>query len=265
MSLHEFLKEDPQCKRLAEGAVHAVAPLLDEVDSSVVLEELDHWAHRLACRMPLPWNFHAAIDEVNRFLFQDLGFIGDRQTYDDPRNSLLPMVIERRRGLPISLCILWIELARRMGFQAVGVGLPGHFICGIENDGMGLLLFDPFNGGSPVGHETAARLVQQATGRPDAFHPRMLKATPGRTILARLVRNLHVRFLRSEVWDEALWTSTHLILLEPGDPQPLKERAIVHLRRGEPDAAQKDLEEALEQTQDPDPELEAWLEHLKSK
>jgi regulator of sirC expression with transglutaminase-like and TPR domain len=263
MSLHEFLLEDPHCRDLAAGAVHAVAPALDDPDPASVLFQLDEWADLLISRMPLPWNTHKAIDALNSFMFQDLGLEGDRETYDDPLNALLPTVILRRRGLPITLSILWIALARRLGFDAVGVGLPGHFLAAIRSD-LGLLCFDPFQKGSPVGEERCAELVHATTSGRLVFHRDMLQAATDRQVLVRLVRNLHLRFLRAESWDEALWTATHLILLDPGKARPLKERAFIHLQRHEAEPALADIREALRLSSDPDPEIQAWLKQLQN-
>lgn len=261
MSLLDYLREDPECRNLAEGAVHAVAPALDEPDPVMVSMQLNDWAYQLAGRMPLPWNTHKAIDALNHLLFEELGFEGDRETYDDPLNALLPAVIVRRKGLPITLSILWVDLARRMGFDAVGVSLPGHYITALRTD-MGLLCFDPFHGGRAVGEEGGAELVTSATAGRVAFHRDMLRPATGRETLIRLVRNLHLRFLHAEDWEEALWTATHLILLQPENPRFHKERAFVHLQREEPVPALADLREALRLSADPDPEIQAWLLQL---
>jgi len=263
MSLHEFLQEDPDCRKLAEGAIHAVAPALEDPDPAPVTAALEAWAFTLAGRMPLPWNTHKAIDALNDLLFVELGFEGDRETYDDPLNALLPSVIARRKGLPISLSILWVDLARRLGFDAVGVGLPGHFIAALRTD-LGLLCFDPFHKGSPIGEEGGAQLVKAATAGRITFHKEMLRPATGREILIRLVRNLHLRFMHREDWEEALWTSTHLILLDPGNPRVHKERAFVHLQRDEAGPALVDLQEALRLSPDPDPEIQAWLSQLET-
>jgi regulator of sirC expression with transglutaminase-like and TPR domain len=262
MSLLDYLREDPHCQNLAEGAVHAVAPALDDPDPVHVSMQLNEWAFILAGRMPLPWNTHKAIDALNHLLFVDLGFEGDRETYDDPLNALLPEVITRRKGLPITLSILWIDLARRMGFDAVGVSLPGHFITALRND-FGLLCFDPFHKGRAVGEESGADLVKSATLGRVAFHRDMLRPTANREILIRLVRNLHLRFMHAEDWEEALWTGTHLILLDQQNPRVHKERAFVHLQRDEPGPALADLREAIRLSPDPDPEIQTWLEQLK--
>lgn len=261
MSLLEYLRTDPDCRNLAEGAVHAVAPALDDPDPDQVTLQLNEWAFVLAGRMPLPWNTHKALDVLNHLLFVELGFEGDRETYDDPLNALLPAVIARRKGLPITLSILWIDLARRLGFDAVGVGLPGHFIAALRTD-VGLLCFDPFHEGRAVGEERGAELVKSATAGRLPFHRDMLRPTSGRETLIRLVRNLHLRFMHAEDWEEALWTGTHLILLDPTSPRAHKERAFVHLQRNEPAAAIVDLREALRLSPDPDPEIHHWLTQL---
>lgn len=263
MSLLEYLREDPACRNLAEGAVHAVAPALDDPDPAAVAMQMNEWAYTLAGRMPLPWNTHRALDALNQLLFDELGFEGDRETYDDPLNALLPAVIARRKGLPIALSILWVDLARRMGFDAVGVGLPGHFITALRTD-FGLLCFDPFHRGRAVGEEDGSELVRAATAGRVAFHRGMLQPASDRQILVRLVRNLHLRFMHAEDWDEALWTGTHLILLEPENSRARKERAFIHLQRDEPAPALADLREALRLNPDPDPEIQAWLQQLEA-
>lgn len=264
MSLHDFLQRDPGCIGLAEGAVHAVAPLLDDPDPAPLLETLEGWAFELAGRMPLPWNFHEAVDALNAFLFQEQGLRGDRETYDDPENAVLSRVIERKRGLPISLSILWMDQARRLGFEPVGIALPGHFIVGLKLD-VGALYFDPFNGGRAVGQGDAERLVQAATGGRATFDPAMLEPASHRSILARLVRNLHVGYVRRRNWDEALWTSTHLVLLMPGDPASFRDRAFVRHQRGEESAALADLQEAIRLSPEGDPELARWAARLRGE
>lgn len=264
MSLHDFLHRDPACVQLAEGAIHCVAPLLEDPDPDPILDQLDEWAFELAGRMPLPWNLLGAMDAFNLFLFQDLKFRGDHKTYEDPANALLPRVIERRRGLPIALSILWIDLARRLGLDAVGIGLPGHFLAGLRVE-VGLLCFDPFHRGMAVGEELAAELVSRATGGQTTFHPSMLTPVSNRAILSRLVRNLHLRYVRAEAWDEALWTSTHLIILSPEEAATYKERAMVHLHRGDEAQAFGDLAIAHALSPTPDAELDAWIDKLRKR
>lgn len=262
MSLHEFLLTDPECRQLAKGAVLAVAPMLEDPDPEPVLAILEDWAFELAGRMPLPWSIHGAIDALNHYLFEEIDLNGDRMAYDDPENAALPKVIARRKGLPIALSILWIDVAKRLGLDAVGIALPGHFVTALRLD-VGMLFFDPFNRGRALGEEEAARIVQKVSGGRVAFNPAMLEPVSHRTILLRLVRNLHSRFVKAEDWDEALWSATHLILLAPEDTGHYRDRAFVHLKRGEILPAVKDLQEAISLSQEDDPLLRDWIEKLK--
>lgn len=262
MSLHEYLQGDPDCQRLLEGAVLAVGPMLEDADPAPVVAAVEGWVDALASLMPLPWTLHGGLEAMNRYLFQEVGLQGDRDTYDDPANAALPQVLARKRGMPITLGILWVEVARRLGFQAMGVGLPGHFITGIRLD-VGALYYDPFNGGRPVGEEDAVWLVEQATGGRAVFQPAMLAPVSNRGILVRLVRNLHVRFVRTGNWEEALWTSTHLVLLNPDESMSYRDRAFVHFKRGELEAGVVDLQEAIRLSAGGDPALVEWLEKLQ--
>nr|WP_320133364.1 transglutaminase-like domain-containing protein [uncultured Holophaga sp.] len=262
MSLHEYLQADPECSQLAEGAIWTVAPMLAEPDPAPTLEILAGWAFDLAGRMPLPWSLHKAIDALNHYLSTDIGLRGDRETYDRPENAVLPQVMETRKGLPIALSILWIDVARRLGLDAVGVALPGHFITGLRLD-VGTLHFDPFNGCRAVGEEEAARLVELATEGRVAFDSSMLAPVSHRAILSRLARNLHVRFLRSQQWNDAYWAATHLVLLNPGDPMSYRDRALVQVKRGELQGALEDLLIAQSLTGHQDPNLLAWIRKLQ--
>jgi len=262
MSLHEYLLRDPQCDQLLAGAVLAVGPMLEDPDPAPTLAVVAGWADDLAGRMPLPWSFHGAIDQINQYLFKDLGLRGDRDSCEDPANAAIPQVIARRRGLPITLSILWMDVVRRLGFQPVGVALPGHFITGLRTD-LGILYFDPFNGGHALGKEGAAHLVERATGGRASFDPAMLLPVSNRAILVRLVRNLHVRYLRAQAWAEALWTSTLLVLLSPGECLPDRDRAFVHFKRGELAAGLMDLNEAIRLGQELDPEVRQWMDRMQ--
>ena len=262
MSLHEFLRTDPECRQLAKGAVLAVAPMLEDPDPDPVLAILEDWAFELAGRMPLPWSIHGAIDALNHYLFEEIELNGDRMAYDDPENAVLPKVIARRKGLPVALSILWIDVAKRLGLDAVGIALPGHFVTALRLD-VGMLFFDPFNRGRALGEVEAARIVQKVSRGRVVFDPAMLEPVSHRTILLRLVRNLHARFVKFELWDEALWSATHLTLLAPEDTGPYRDRAFVHLKRGEILPAVNDLQEAIRLSQEDDPQLRDWIEKLK--
>jgi len=262
LSLHEYLQADPECHQLAEGAIWAVAPMLADPDPVPFLKELDAWAFDLAGRMPLPWSLHKAIDTLNHYISQEKGLRGDHETYDRPENAVLPEVVASQKGLPIALSILWIDVARRLGMDAVGIALPGHFITGLRLD-IGTLYFDPFNRCRSVGEEDAALLVGRATESRVIFDPSMLVPVSHRAILTRLTRNLHIRFLRSQHWNDAFWATTHLVLLNPGDPLAYRDRAMVQVKRGDIQGALADLLIAQSLTGNQDPGIREWIKRLE--
>jgi regulator of sirC expression with transglutaminase-like and TPR domain len=149
----------------------AIAAEMRPVDADAALGRLDELAGRVdpAAVGPL-----AELDALVGVLAREEGLRGDRADYDDPRNSMLDLVLERRRGLPILLSVVYIEVARRVGIQMAGFGLPGHFVCGHVGGGEALLI-DPFAGGRPVAappgplrpwtpHETATRMLNNLIG-----------------------------------------------------------------------------------------------------
>ncbi len=146
----------------------SIAAALRDVDEAAALAELDRLAEAVA-RHGLgtsPWE---ALDALEAVLGADEGFAGDVDDYDNPVNSMLDLVLERRRGLPILLSVVWVEVGRRLGLPIHGVGLPGHYVAGWFGDG-GPILVDPFRGGVRIAdgppavestdpHRTALRML----------------------------------------------------------------------------------------------------------
>lgn len=145
-------------------------------------------AERAADRPPSP----AARAVVE--LLAERGFVGDADFYENPANSLLDRVLERRRGLPITLSVLAIHLGRHAGVPLVGIGFPGHFLVGLGLDEPEPLVFDPFHGGQQLDGSQLADLLERATGRPGDWRS-FLRPAPPRRILQRMLRNLvaHLR------------------------------------------------------------------------
>jgi regulator of sirC expression with transglutaminase-like and TPR domain len=128
------------------------------------------------------------LDGVRQLLFDDLGFAGDRHTYYDPRNSLLPAVLDRRLGIPISLAVLTMAVARRVGAPLDGVGMPGHFLLRDRVDHH--VFIDPFAGGVELDRTGCERRFREIQGPGADFEPAWLEPTPARAILARMLANL---------------------------------------------------------------------------
>jgi regulator of sirC expression with transglutaminase-like and TPR domain len=197
-----------------------------------------------------PWVDSAAHDGrwwdgLSRFLFAVQGFRGDPERYDDPRNSYLNQVLERRVGLPILLSLVYVEVARRCAREAEGVGLPGHFVVRARDAG-GSELLDPFNGGVRLTEAECRTRVQAQYGEDFQLRPEHLQAASKREILARMLRNLKASYLRRGDADRALRAVDDLLLVTPDAWQERRDRGLLRMRAGRLRGALADLDAYLE-------------------
>jgi regulator of sirC expression with transglutaminase-like and TPR domain len=167
------------------------------------------------------------------------GFRGNREDYYDPRNSYLSDVLERKVGIPISLSILYVEVARRAGVNARGVGFPGHFLVRIDQGGEAVFV-DPYAGGSTLGDRELRELLQR-TGGKLALRQEMLAATPVRHILARMLMNLRGIYAERAAYPSLLLVLDRLIDLLPDATDELRDRGYLCAKLGAPEAAIADL------------------------
>jgi regulator of sirC expression with transglutaminase-like and TPR domain len=186
-------------------------------------------------------NPFARIAALREFLFDELGFKGNSENYDDPRNSYLDDVLERKLGIPLTLSIVVIEVARRAGIQAEGVGLPGHFVVRIEESGRRLLI-DPFHGGHIITIEDCKDLVVRTTGRASLFRKDSLDAATPRAMLTRLLLNLKRIHLAQGDYIRALAVVERLLVVAPGDAKEIRDRGLLLAHLGQAGAAVSDLE-----------------------
>ncbi len=165
------------------------------------------------------------------FLFQRMALQGNLESYSDPRNSFLNDVLDRRLGIPISLSVLYLDLARQLALPAEGVGLPGHFIvrvlCPDEH-----LYLDPFHGGAELTLEDCARLVQRTTGYEGPLDPAWLEPAQPREILARMLSNLRNVYIGLRGWDLAIPVVEHLQMVQPEQEGHLRDLGLLHYHNG---------------------------------
>jgi regulator of sirC expression with transglutaminase-like and TPR domain len=204
------------------------------------LEKLDTWALHVRSRAPGdPPGDAAALAEV---LGGELGFRGDTSDYDSPINSHLHRVIERRRGLPILLSVVWIEVGTRAGLRVEGVGLPGHFV--VRVGGPGGVYADPFHGGRILGEAECRRIAREATGGA-SFRAAWLAEATVLEILERVLRNL-ASSARARQDGAALYRAVSLLaVLQPDRAGVLLERAQVAHALGAFDLARAHATELL--------------------
>jgi regulator of sirC expression with transglutaminase-like and TPR domain len=170
-------------------------------------------------------------ETLSDYIFIQQRFQGNSAYYQDPRNSYLNEVLERRLGIPISLSVIYIAIAQELGLPANGVGLPGHFIVGIR-DTENEVYLDPFHGGVRLSIADCLQLVHEATGFSGAFQPEWLKPVSSVVILTRMLNNLRNIYLHQEDWTRALLVLERLRMLQPDLPDLLRDMGTIYEREG---------------------------------
>ena len=189
-----------------------------------------------------------SFDAVREQLFEVLGYRGDSEDYRDPRNSFLDAVIDRRRGIPITLSVLMIEVARRRGIAVRGIGMPGHFI--VQDAATPDAWCDPFHGGVLLDRAGAARLFTVVTGGVRPLADQDLEPTPPRAILARMLANLEAGPLAGVPRAFATVCAMHLAI--PGLPIEQQVELLRRLARGAaPEAVERAYDEVAARAPEP--------------
>ena len=173
-------------------------------------------------------------------LFSREGFRGNEDHYYDPRNSYLNEVLDRRLGIPITLAIVAMEVARRLHLPLTGVGLPGHFV--LRYSAKGELLFDPFRGGRRLSLEDCRELVSRVSGEVFPLRPEHLRSATKHEILIRILRNLKSAHMRAEDLPRTLAAVERIMMLDPDDHSEIRERGTILAKMGLTTKALVDLE-----------------------
>jgi regulator of sirC expression with transglutaminase-like and TPR domain len=201
-----------------------------ELDVARSLADLADLARAVRTAVPASAPISQKAVLLAEFLFQTRGFRGNVDDYGDPRNSYLNAVLERRLGIPISLSVLYVDVAGRLAIPAYGVGLPGHFIVGVSTE-EGPWYFDPFHGGGRLAQSDCARLVQLTTGYSGPFRPAWLEPAPPRDVLARMLYNLRALYVQREDWLPAAAVIQHLRMLQPDVPEHVRDLGLLYVRQ----------------------------------
>ncbi len=214
------------------------------LDFESSLFRLDNLAEQIQTRLTGNASALDFIKAANELLFEVLQFRGNEEEYNDPRNSCLNSVLTRRLGIPISLSVLYIEVARRLGRPIYGVGLPGHFIVAYE-DAESRYWIDPFHGGRILSFADCRALAKQTAGVDLRSNPAVLAPVNKRQILVRMLSNLKAIYIRGEAFDKARQVLDLLIDGMPDYAEEYRHRGIVHLRQHNHRAAKTDFETYL--------------------
>jgi regulator of sirC expression with transglutaminase-like and TPR domain len=221
-------RPDPELP-LAETALWVAAEEYPALDVAGYVGRLDGLGRELLPRLAGANTDRERAERLVSFLHGEKGFTGNREHYDDPRNSFLNEVLERRRGLPITLSIVYLETGRRAGLPVSGIGFPGHFLARI-GAGDAPIVIDAFEGRIATRADCEARL-RAALGPRAAFDPALhLRAATPREILVRLLGNLKHLYVRTRDYERALACCDRILLLVPDAPAELRDRALVYER-----------------------------------
>ena len=246
-------------------------PYLDRLDAMG-----DEAARRIAEDPGHDAPLEARVDGLNRYLFRELTFKGNRDQYEDPRNSCLNDVIDRRRGIPISLCLVYIEVARRAGIRTEGVNFPGHFLVRAlqdlhtddPDDG---IIIDPFHDGAILDEGDCRALLTRQMGDDSAWEPELLARATRRQILVRMLLNLKLLYIKWRSFPQARLVTDLLLALTPNPMAELRDRGMLAYHMNDFASALRDLEDYLRHSKtrgdiadDQREEDETVWEHVKA-
>ncbi len=239
---------------LLEAAVSLAQDEYAELDVQQVLGDVDQLLARVKRRLPADAAPLQRLRILNQFFFRDLSFGGNINDYYDPDNSYLNAVLRTRRGIPISLAVLWIELAHGLGLNARGVGFPGHFMVKVTLP-RGQVVIDPFTGQSLSREELAERLepYKRRSGLVDEFDVPLglyLQAASPRDIIGRMLRNLKEIHRTQEDWTRLISVQDRLIVLMPDAWGEYRDRGLAHAEQGNTAQAVADLETYLDHAEE---------------
>ncbi|MGH7335864.1 MAG: SirB1 family protein [Candidatus Rokuibacteriota bacterium] len=223
--------------------VRAPAPEIDLARGALCIAQIEHPRlipeHALKQLDELAARSGAAAlgDEVRilhrlrEFLFAEEGFRGNGEDYYDPCNSCLNDVLERRRGIPITLALVMMEVGARVGLRILGVGLPGHFVVSARVGGDSVLL-DPFSGGAVLTREGAHKVVARAVGRSVKLTEASFAPCSRLQMLGRMLGNLKAIYVSRRQWGKALEAIDHLRMVDGHSPGHLRDRGSVLVKLG---------------------------------
>jgi regulator of sirC expression with transglutaminase-like and TPR domain len=229
---------------LDRAALELAAIEYPDLDAGSFLAILDSYAVELAGRLPDDCGGQQFVAAANRYLFEELGFSGNSKNYYDPRNSCLNEVLTSRTGIPITLSLVYMEIARRLAKPVFGIGLPGHFLVQYD-DGASSAFIDPFHGGTLLTPAECYELAQRASGEQFADDPALLARVSKQQIVRRMINNLRSVYFFRRAHGKALKVLDLLVAANPDSADEYKQRSVVLLGLKNYKGARKDLEKYL--------------------
>lgn len=239
-------------EELAPAALAIARIEYPSLEAAPYLVRLDRMGAEAASRVRGIDSPPDAVRALNEYLYDEQGFTGNREQYDDPRNSFLNDVLDRRTGIPIALAVVYLEVARRAGLPVSGINFPGHFLlrgaahaADLASDLDDPLIIDPFHGGALLSEIDCRQLLRQHIGDEAAFDRTLLAPTTRRDIVVRMLVNLKRLYVRMRSFPQARFTSDLLLAVDPSAISELRDRGLLAYHLEDFSAALRDLEEYL--------------------
>jgi regulator of sirC expression with transglutaminase-like and TPR domain len=205
----------------------------------------------------------SCVTALNAYLFEEQRFVGNTEKYEDPRNSCLNEVLERRTGIPITLSLLYMEVAQRAGLQVDGVNFPGHFLVRCRGAGSTTagIIIDPFHGGALLSEHDCRRLLQQHVGSDVPFDASLLAPATRSQIIVRMLLNLKRIYVHMRSFPQAREVTEMLLALSPSALSELRDRGLIAYHLNDLTGALRDLQTYLKLSSLGDLDDEARQEH----
>ena len=241
----QLLRQDAPFS-LAEAALYIALEEYPDLEIQTYLQRLDTMAQEVFQQLPLEPYPLKILQAINHYLFETLGFQGNEQDYYDPRNSFLNEVLERRKGIPITLSLVYLEIAGRIGFPMTGINFPGHFLIRPEQEGMELWV-DPFHRGEILFPEDCKSRLESIYQQPVALRAEFFEAIAPQQFLVRMLNNLKHIYLNQGDLLKSLAASERILLVDPDIVMEKRDRGILYYQLGRWVEARQDLEDYLAQ------------------
>jgi regulator of sirC expression with transglutaminase-like and TPR domain len=263
------LVADDDSLPLTEAALAIAQDAYPDLDLQGTLAEIDELALRARRRVPEGAELRERVVALNQCFFREFGFAANLNDYYDPDNSHLNAVLRRRRGIPISLAVLYLEIAGQLGLPVQGVSFPGHFLLRVSLPG-GDAMFDPTTGRG-LSESDMVELLEPYVAKAGDSVVRtlrvLLEPATRREIVARMLRNLKAIYLQTERWERLLGIQQRLVILLPYSIEEVRDRGFAYARLDYLRPALEDLEHYLDERPDADDAMvvESQLQELRQR
>lgn len=265
--LSELATLDPERVPIEDIAFLVAREKYPDLDLAHYQERLDEFARRASLRIGKVIGGRQIIEGLNRYLFEEEGFCGNKGDYYNPSNSYFNDVLDQRQGIPITLSILYVAIGRRLNLPVSGVAFPGHFMVRYEGGDASPLFIDPFYKGKILSAQDCEQRLKDMYGDSLPFRPEFLYASSHREILLRTLLNLKIIYMTRKDFEMALRMLNRILLFKPEGVEEVKERGILYYNMECFQPALRDLQSYLQKIPSASdrPVIEEYITSLKEK